>query len=243
MPKIKICGLFREEDIAYVNEARPDYIGFVFAESRRRVTPSRAARLRSRLTDGITPVGVFVNAAVEDIAALYRDGIIALVQLHGGEDGGFIRRLKEACDAPVIKAAPVTRREDILPWTAEADFLLLDHGAGGTGERFDWRSVLDGNGGGAAGASGIPYFLAGGVTVQTLPEALRLNSGGPPLPGLRFYGIDVSSGAEANGVKDRAKILRLVELVRKAAPGPLPGGLEPPGSPMSGPLPHTLNSR
>jgi phosphoribosylanthranilate isomerase len=222
MPKIKICGLFREEDIAYVNEARPDYIGFMFAESRRRVTPLQAARLRSRLEEGITPVGVFVNAPVEDIAALYRDGIIALVQLHGGEDAGYISRLKEACAAPVIKAVPVTRREDILPWTAgtRADFLLLDHGAGGTGERFDWRRVLGGSAGPGGDGGGIPYFLAGGVTVDTLPEALRLSSGGPPLPGLQFYGIDVSSGAETNGVKDRDKILRLVELVRKGANKP-----------------------
>jgi phosphoribosylanthranilate isomerase len=230
MPKIKICGLFREEDIAYVNEARPDYIGFVFAKSRRQVTPSRAARLRSRLADGITPVGVFVNAPAEDIAALYRDGIIAFVQLHGGEDGGYIRRLREACDAPVIKAVSVTRREDILPRAAgagsksksEADFLLLDHGAGGTGGRFNWRRVLGGGDGdrprgGAAGAVSVPYFLAGGVTVHTLSEALSLNADGPPLPGLRFYGIDVSSGAESGGVKDRDKILRLVELVREGA--------------------------
>jgi phosphoribosylanthranilate isomerase len=230
-PKIKICGLFREEDIGYVNEARPDYIGFVFAKSQRQVTASRAARLRSRLGEGIIPVGVFVNAPIPDIAALVREGTIAAVQLHGNEDRAYIRRLRETCEAPVIKAVPVTRREDFLPWTAgpEAgagpDFLLLDHGAGGTGERFDWRLVLDGGPVVRAGdAASVPYFLAGGIDVYTLQEALSLNSGGQPSPGmkfsgLRFYGIDVSSGAETNGVKDRDKILRLVELTRRNRKG------------------------
>ena len=84
--KIKICGLFRSEDIDYVNEARPDYVGFVFAESRRQVSPEQAANLRSRLANGIVPVGVFVNAPAANIAALYRDGVISIAQLHGAED-------------------------------------------------------------------------------------------------------------------------------------------------------------
>ncbi|MDR2246142.1 MAG: phosphoribosylanthranilate isomerase [Treponema sp.] len=236
MPKIKICGLFREEDIAFVNEARPDYIGFVFAKSRRQVTPSQAARLRSKLGAGIVPVGVFVNAPVKDIAALCRAGTIAVVQLHGGEDEGYIRCLREACDAQVIKAAPVKTRDDLLPRAAGggADFLLLDHGAGGTGERFNWQLVV--REGEAAGMSrtsgpsfrpsGFPYFLAGGVDVHTLSEALAVNAGGIPSLGLAFYGIDVSSGAETGGVKDRDKILRLVELVRKHEFVNLNGGTE-----------------
>jgi phosphoribosylanthranilate isomerase len=225
MPKIKVCGLFREEDIDYVNEARPDYAGFVFAKSRRQVTASLAARLRSRLGEGIVPAGVFVNAPVQDIAALYRDGIIAVVQLHGGEGRDYILRLKGVCEAPVIKAIPVKSREDLLPWTAEgaraaavlpgADFLLLDNGAGGTGETFNWRLALGDradNGGNAAGqrAFTLPCFIAGGITVHNIEEALTLRPGGA-----KPYGIDVSSGAETGGLKDREKILRLVELVRK----------------------------
>ena len=221
MPKIKICGIFREEDIGYVNEARPDYIGFVFAKSRRQVRASLAARLRSRLGAGIVPAGVFVNAPIQDIAALYREGTIAVVQLHGGEDEDYIRRLKEACEAPVIKAVSVKTREDLPPWAAGggADFLLLDHGAGGTGERFNWKLVLSGDSpdpikGPSNQGAGFPYFLAGGVDVHTIEEALRVNAGGVRPLGLTFYGIDVSSGAETDGVKDRDKILRLVELVR-----------------------------
>jgi phosphoribosylanthranilate isomerase len=86
MAKIKICGLVREDDIAYVNEARPDYAGFVFAKSRRQVTTAHAAKLRERLAEGIVPVGVFVDAPPEDIGILYREGVIAIAQLHGHED-------------------------------------------------------------------------------------------------------------------------------------------------------------
>jgi phosphoribosylanthranilate isomerase len=106
---IKICGLFREADIDFANEAGPDFIGFVFAESRRRVSPAQAARLRSRLREGIVPVGVFVNAPAEEIAALYRDGLIGMAQLHGNEDAAYIRRLKTLsasggpAPVPVIK--------------------------------------------------------------------------------------------------------------------------------------------
>ena len=109
MPKIKICGLFREADMDFANEAGPDFTGFVFAESRRRVSPVQAARLRSRLREGIIPVGVFVDSPAEEIAALYRDGLIGMAQLHGGEDAAYIRRLKTlsasggAAPVPVIK--------------------------------------------------------------------------------------------------------------------------------------------
>ncbi|MDR0598444.1 MAG: phosphoribosylanthranilate isomerase, partial [Treponema sp.] len=83
MGKIKICGLFREDDIDFANDAAPDYAGFVFAPSRRQVSPAQAARLRERLRDGVVPVGVFVNAAAALVAALFRDGVVGMAQLHG----------------------------------------------------------------------------------------------------------------------------------------------------------------
>ena len=82
MANIKICGLTREEDINAVNEALPEFIGFVFAKSRRQVTPALARALRERLSPGIMPVGVFVNAPEADILKLYREGIIGAAQLH-----------------------------------------------------------------------------------------------------------------------------------------------------------------
>lgn len=197
MTKIKICGLFREEDISYVNEARPDYAGFVFAKSRRQVTPAQADALRAGLLPGILPVGVFVNADYREIISLYRAGIIAMAQLHGQEDEAYIRRLgARSGGMPVMKAVRVERAEDILAWQdSAADYLLLDHGSGGTGVSFDWKLIPK---------MEKPYFLAGGIHLGNIEAALALHP----------YGIDVSTGAEEGGVKSREKIIRLVQTVR-----------------------------
>ncbi|MDR2403285.1 MAG: phosphoribosylanthranilate isomerase [Spirochaetaceae bacterium] len=219
--KIKICGLFREEDIGFANEAMPDYVGFVFAESRRQVSPVKAAKLREGLSAGILPVGVFVNTPISGIAALCRDGVIALVQLHGAEDPPYIAALRERCATPVIKAVSVWSRDAITAWDRSgADFLLLDNGPGGTGTRFNWdlMGTLE-TGGGADGPERAdrrpignilenlktPCFLAGGIDRYTIETALLF----------RPYGIDVSSGAETGGVKDREKMTELVWRVRR----------------------------
>jgi phosphoribosylanthranilate isomerase len=200
--RIKICGLFRDEDICCANEAAPDYIGFVFARSRRQVTVEKAAMLRNGLREGIMPAGVFVNAPVEEIAALYRDGVIGLAQLHGDESPAYITELKTLCAVPVIKAVRVESREDISCAASGAvDYLLLDHGSGGTGRRFDWTLLGDEN---YLGALPLPCFLAGGIDTGNIEEALHY----------RPFAVDVSSGAETGSVKDRKKILRLVEQVR-----------------------------
>jgi phosphoribosylanthranilate isomerase len=127
--KVKICGLFREADIDYVNETRPDFIGFVFAPSRRQVTASRAAALRKRLARGIIPVGVFVNAPLEDIAALQESGVIEMVQLHGNEDAGYMQALKALCGLPLIKAVKISAGCLAKP-DCGADYVLFDSGAG-----------------------------------------------------------------------------------------------------------------
>jgi len=100
MSKVKICGLSRIEDIDAVNRALPDYIGFVFAKSRRRVDEATASMLKERLDSRIKAVGVFVNEKAEIIAGLYENGVIDLAQLHGDEDESYILRLKEAAAAP-----------------------------------------------------------------------------------------------------------------------------------------------
>ena len=198
--KLKICGLFREEDIDYANEAMPDYVGFVFAPSRRQLTAMQASALRIRLREGIAPVGVFVDAPVESIAALYKEGIIALAQLHGHEDAAYIAALKRLCPAPLIKAVRITTGDTQHVLSMDAvDFFLFDNGAGGTGQAFDW-SILPG----ITARLRKPYFLAGGLNGENIAAALAFKP----------FAIDVSSGAETNGVKDRAKMLRLVQQVR-----------------------------
>lgn len=120
--KLKFCGLTREEDIEAANEIQPDYVGFVFADSRRKVSDRDAARLREHLDPDIKTVGVFVNDDPKHIAALVRDEVIDLVQLHGGESVRYIEKLRERIDAPIIYAVRVESRRDIeeadrLRWT------------------------------------------------------------------------------------------------------------------------------
>lgn len=197
MTKIKICGLFRPIDIEYVNEAIPDYIGFVFAKSRRQVTPDQAETMRKGLNRQIKAVGVFVNAPMEEVAFLLNNGTIDIAQLHGDEDEKYIKRLKTKADNPIIKAVRVESAEDVIrAQNIPADYLLLDHGKGGTGEAFDWNLVRE---------CGKPFFLAGGVHADNVEEALKK---------LRPYAIDLSSGVETDGVKDKEKILEIVRRVR-----------------------------
>jgi len=200
--KIKICGLSRDQDIDFVNEARPDYVGFVFAESKRQITTALAQYLRFRIVDVITPVGVFVNAPIPQIAALFQNGVISVAQLHGGEDEGYISSLKRKCGAvnnTPIKVIKVIRSEDLasgLPATG-ADYYLIDSGAG-SGKAFNWKKL-------ASLKISKPWFLAGGINAENIKQAMALNP----------FAIDVSSGAETDGVKDRKKIIQLVSIVKK----------------------------
>ena len=197
MTKIKICGLFRTVDIEYVNEVLPDYIGFVFAKSRRQVTPGQAEILRKELNRQIKAVGVFVNASVEEVASLLNKGTIDIAQLHGDEDEEYIKRLKTKGDYTIIKAVRVECTEDIIrAQNVPADYLLLDHGKGGTGKAFDWNLVRE---------CGRPFFLAGGIHEHNIEEALKK---------LKPYAIDLSSGVETDGVKDKEKIFEIVRRVR-----------------------------
>jgi phosphoribosylanthranilate isomerase len=196
--KIKICGLFRYEDIEAVNDAFPDYAGFVFAESRRKLSPQKAREFRRILRREINAVGVFVNAAMEDIERVVMDGIIDTVQLHGSEDEGYIGKLKTGCGVKIIKAIRVAGKEDIAAWeNSAADFLLLDGGAG-DGRQFDWGLI------GRMGRMKKPFFLAGGINPENLNAAVCLNP----------YCVDISSGAETGGFKDRGKIFALVKGVK-----------------------------
>lgn len=191
--KIKICGLFQSKDIEYVNEVRPDYIGFVFAKSKREVDIEQAQLLKSQLDQQIKAVGVFVNSSFDKIVELVDRNIIEVVQLHGNEDALYIKQLKELIDAPIIKAIKVTQAGDLDNLNYDVDYYLLDNKISGSGKCFDWALIktLD-----------KPFFLAGGIDLANLDEALKINC----------YGIDVSSGAEKKGSKDRNKI---VEIVRK----------------------------
>lgn len=197
MTRIKICGLTREEDVRAVNEAMPDYVGFVFADSRRRVTPAKAARLAERLDPAVRRVGVFVREPLETVAALLESGLLHMAQLHGGEDASYIARLRALTGKPLIQAFAIGCEADARRAEASgADWILLDNGSGGTGSAFDWRLT-----------DGItrPFFLAGGLTPANLTEAVRQT---------HPFAVDLSSGVEIGGRKDPDKIREAVRRIR-----------------------------
>ena len=197
--RIKICGLTRLEDIQAVNEAKPDFAGFIveFPKSRRNVTVEQLRALREKLDESILPVGVFVNAPVELPAQLLNEGTIALAQLHGQEDEYYIRQLRIMTDQLLIKAFSIKTEADIKKAIrSEADYNLQDQGAGGTGETFDWSLVP---------AINRPWFLAGGLGCENLESAIHL---------LHPWAVDLSSSVETGGYKDPDKKLEAVYAVR-----------------------------
>lgn len=214
MQKIKLCGMMKPCDIEYANRVKPDFVGFIFANTRRKISAAQAKQFREALDAEIPAVGVIVNEDISVITSLVQNGCIDLIQLHGEEDADYIRRLREVCDVPVIKAVKVQTVEQIRQAAAlPVDYLLLDtyrKGVlGGTGEAFDWELLREAKA--AAGDTaegelfGKPYFLAGGLHAGNLREAAALGS----------YGLDVSSGIETDGSKDFTKMVEVMELVRK----------------------------
>lgn len=220
--KIKICGLTREEDIAYVNEALPDYVGFVIGvpNSIRNITPDQVRMLCKKLAPSIIPVGVFRNAPVELAAELVLDGTLRAVQLHGDEDENYVRELRRKivkerrsdfeCEVTakteitagngygepvIIKAFHERTLENAN--NSSADLILLDHARGGIGETFDWE---------LAKQIHRPFFLAGGIGPDNIKEAVRQ---------VQPWGVDMSSKVETDGKKDREKILQAVRMVRQ----------------------------
>lgn len=197
MTRIKICGLQSEDDISYANELKPDYIGFVFLQGRRRyVSPTKAAHLRQLLDPSIPAVGVFVNEPVENVTALLQSGTIQIAQLHGQEDEAYLQELRKQCSQPVIKAFIIKTKDDMIKALAyPSDYLLLDNGLG-TGKTFDWSLIQDVD---------RPFFLAGGLNPENVGAAIELS---------HPFAVDVSSGVETEGKKDYEKMKAFIKAVR-----------------------------
>lgn len=205
--KIKFCGLRRAEDVDYVNQCLPDYAGFVFAPSRRRVTAEEAASLCRNLDPGIKTVGVFVNERVERIVETVITARLEVVQLHGDESVEEIMALRHLLPTQEIwKAVRTTDREALLAaGRLPVDKLLIDAFtpglAGGTGVLADWYMVRQ-----VREALDLPFFLAGGLNLNNVVEAIET---------VQPFGIDLSSGIETSGVKDFDKMMRFVQKVRR----------------------------
>lgn len=203
MTKIKICGLKRLQDIEYVNELLPDFIGFVFAGTKRRITDEKAKKLKAALNPEIKSVGVFVNDTLEHISFLANNNIIDIIQLHGDEDRKYIADLRKLTDKKIIKAVRVKDSMSVQEAKElNADYLLLDTYSnsgeyGGTGKTFNRKYIPKNIGN---------YFLAGGLNRNNLEEIIK---------DVKPYAVDLSSGVETDGFKDREKIKKVIEIVRQ----------------------------
>lgn len=195
MKKIKICGLKRSEDVDYVNTYQPDYVGFDFCGKKKKdyLWSGKRIKKRSFIFDSscrcFCKWGYFIF-----VEKLVKNDVIDLVQLHGQETNEYIKILKQKIDVPIIKAIQI-KNDDSFNVDYDVDYYLFDHGSGGTGESFDWSMLKEVN---------KSVFLAGGINLSNIDEALKLN----------VYGLDVSSGVETDGFKDREKIKEIVRRVR-----------------------------
>lgn len=202
MTRVKICGITNWEDAHTAVALGADALGFIFAESPRRIRPDEARRIVERLPPFVTAVGVFVNENVEAIKECMDRSCCSAVQLHGQEPPFYLEALSRW---PVIKAMRVSTAADLnnlVPYGGASAFLLdtyVPEKPGGTGLPFDW-SIL----------SGVkfkkPIILAGGLTPDNLAAALTI---------ARPYAVDVVSGVESSpGKKDHEKMRRFIQIVR-----------------------------
>ena len=189
MTKVKICGLSTEEAVGTAVSAGADYIGFVFAPSKRQVTLDQAAELAKIIPSDVKKVGVFVSPSrVELLEAIDKVGL-DLVQVHGQIADDVFEDLP--CDS--IQAVQVDG-EGHVPHS-QADYLLFDAPVAGSGQTFDWGQ-LD------TAELAQPFFIAGGLNEDNVAKAIQH---------FTPYAVDVSSGVETDGQKDQEKIRRFIE--------------------------------
>lgn len=197
---IKICGIRRFEDIEIINKYKPDYIGFIFAKSKRQITPEFAAELSKKLDNSVKTVGVFVNSPIREVENTAKTAGLSAVQLHGDENEDYIQNLSVDCE--IWKAVRLKDGEDIPDFDGTDKILLdkfKDTEYGGSGEAFDWSKI-------GKIHTKKPIILAGGLNENNVKKGIKIFSP---------FGVDVSSGVETNGFKDEDKIRRFMEAVNK----------------------------
>lgn len=206
--KLKFCGLRRDEDISYANETKPDYAGFIFAQSKRFVPPEKAVKLKSQLDKSIKTVGVFVNLPIENLGE-YADAA-DIFQLHGDEDSEYIKSVRRLFpEKEIWKAVRLRDVSDIEKAAVlDADKYVLDafsaEAYGGTGKRIDEDLLYK--------AKEIlrkinkPFFIAGGIDESNIAETAKK---------FEPFGIDLSSGIETDGFKDETKMKNIITILRE----------------------------
>ena len=190
MTKVKICGLSTPEAVATAVKAGADYIGFVFAKSKRQVS------LEQGLAKGVTGqtkiVGVFVSPSLEELEEAISQVPLDIVQIHGTFDEAMIPKIS----VPVIRAIQISDGDSQVK--SQAGYLLFDAPIAGSGQNFDWQLLADKQ-------IEQDYFIAGGLAVDNVAEAKET---------FHPYALDVSSGVETDGYKDLKKIKAFIERVK-----------------------------
>ncbi len=212
MTAIKICGITRTQDALAAARCGANAVGLVFyAKSPRHVTPGRAAELMRALPPFVMSVGLFVDAAANEVTQTLAQARVDLLQFHGDETPDYCRRISRDCGVPYLKALRVRHGLDLLQYARDyhdAKGLLLDayiEGThGGTGATFDWALIPKN--------LPLPVVLSGGLTPENVAAAVRA---------VRPWAVDVSSGVEISGsankgIKSVAKIEAFVTGVRNA---------------------------
>lgn len=202
MVKVKICGIKREKDVEFINKYKPDYIGFVFAKSKRQVDVNAARELGKKIDRGIKKVGVFVNEDVEIVKKIAVCANLDIIQLHGDEDEAYIKKLD---GFTIWKAVSINSEEDINEFKnySAAGFLVDSSDGsnrGGTGKTFNWNFLKT-----VENQISKPIIAAGGLNIDNVEKCIRT---------LSPFAVDVSSGVETDGFKDEEKIKNFIMRVR-----------------------------
>ena len=192
MTKVKICGLSTKEAIKTAVSAGADYIGFVFAPSKRQVTVEQAIELAKFIPSHIQKVGVFVSPSRAELLEAVDKVGLDFVQVHGK----VVDKLFENLPCGSIQAVQVDEGGHVP--NSQADYLLFDAPVAGSGQTFDWGQ-LD------TTELAQPFFIAGGLNEDNVARAIQHFSP---------FAVDVSSGVETDGQKDHEKIIRFIERVK-----------------------------
>lgn len=200
MTMIKVCGIKTIRDVEYVNELMPDYVGFVFAESERRLSIEPVLKMRNYINKDIKVVGVFVDEDIDKVREIAYMSKLDVIQLHGVEDIDYIKCIEKSIEAEIWKALCIESYNDIAKMEQYEGYRLLIDGAyAGAGKTFDWELVFN------AKLCG-EFILAGGLNFHNVQQGIEL---------LKPSGVDVSSGVESGGIKDYIKMKNFIERVRE----------------------------
>ncbi|MGB8955002.1 MAG: phosphoribosylanthranilate isomerase [Tumebacillaceae bacterium] len=204
MTLIKVCGIKNRETFEQLETLGTDYVGFVFAKSKRQVTAEQAAEIVHAIPRRAKRVGVFVDERPEEIVRIAETAGLDVLQMHGGESPELCRELRERTGLQVWKAWGVRHDERdaaLASYQGAVDAVLLDNERGGTGTRFPWEAIPQLR----TYVPGVPLFVAGGLHADNVGELLANHAAD---------GVDVSSGVETDGAKDSMKIAQFVRKVR-----------------------------